>query len=130
MAQEKVRIAQGHNNAAGLADFLVEPWVSQIVPGRVLIGLDGTPGEDGWRSADLQWSPAIPNRVKVDALSKCGLTSGSTVRSASVTVRLPSNTDRTIYANYNAKALYLEDDQTEDGKTSGFHIQLLNLQAI
>lgn len=130
MAQEKVRIASGHNQAGSLADFLVEPLVAQIVPGRIQIGLDGAPGEDGWRSADLQWRPAVPNRVKVDALSKCGLTSGTTVRSGNVTVRLPSNADRTVYANYNALAVYAEDDQTENGKTTGFHIQLLNLTAI
>lgn len=130
MAQEKVRIAAGHNNAGSIADFLVEPWVVQIEPGPIVMGLSGVPSENGWRVSNLVWAPAIPNRVKVDALSKCGLTSGATIRSANVTVRLPSNTDRTVYANYNALAVYAEDDRTENGKTTGFHIQLLNLTAI
>lgn len=128
MAEVK-KIAAGHNNAGGLAAFLVEPWLPHIIPGPLTIGLSGVVSENGWRSAALRWGPKVPNHVKVDALSKAGLTSGATVASALVTVRLPSNKDRTSYANYNATAYYDQSDEFER-KGSGFEIMLLNLEAI
>lgn len=128
MAEIK-KIASGHNNAGGLAAFLVEPWMPQIIPGPLTIGLSGVVSENGWRSAELRWSPKVPNSVKVDALSKAGLTTGTVVASALVTVRLPSNKDRNSYANYNATAFYDQSDEYER-KGSGFKITLLNLQEI
>lgn len=126
---EEIKIATGHNNAANFVTFLVEPWCPLIVPGEITIGLSGPPGEDGWRSASLRWHPKVPNHVKVDALTKAGLTSGATIRSGNVTVRLPANTDRTIYANYNAITWYNEADEFERGG-SGFEISLIKLDAI
>lgn len=126
---EKIKIAAGNNNAGGLAAFLVEPWMPRIVPGPLAIGLSGVVSENGWRSAELRWEPKVPNSVKVDALSKAGLTSGSTVASALVTVRLPSNKNRTSYANYNATAWYDEEDEFERSG-SGFVIHLIELEAI
>lgn len=128
MAEVK-KIATGHNNASNLVAFLVEPWLPQIIPGPLTIGLSGVVSENGWRSAELRWSPKVPNHVKVDALNKAGLSSGATVASALVTVRLPSNKDRTSYGNYNATAYYDQSDEFER-KGSGFKITLLNLQEI
>lgn len=130
MAVDYVKIASGHNNAAGLVRFAyVDPWVARVEPGIVRINMSGTVTEDGDRSAELRFEPKVPNRVKTDALTKCGLTSGTTVRSGLVTVRLPANVDRTSYANYNATATYLEDDEYERGG-SGFRILVTALEAI
>jgi hypothetical protein len=126
---EEIKIATGHNNAAGFVTFLVEPWCPQIAPGPLVIGLSGVVSENGWRSAELRWHPKVPNSIKVDALNKAGLTSGATVQSVLVTVRLPSNKDRTVYANYNATAFYDESDEFERSG-SGFEITLLKLEAI
>lgn len=123
---DKIKIAQGHNNAAGLAAFTLEPWLPRIIPGIYSVSLSEVVFEDANRSADLIWGPKVPNSIKVSVLSACGLTSAVY---ATVTARLPSNKNRTTYSNYNAVAWYDEEDEFER-RGSGFRIRLLFLRGI
>lgn len=126
MANEYVLIATGHNNAAGFVRFKVAPWMPRIVPGVFRVSLSLTAKEDGSRSVDLIWSPKIPNAVKVDALTKCGLAS---TLYANVTVRLPTNKDRTVYSNFNGTAFWNEAEEYER-RGSALRILIYNLVAI
>lgn len=126
MAREYTKIAAGHNQAASLARFRTDPWVPKITTGVFSIALSLKAYEDGSRSVDLIWSPKVPNSIKVDALSKCGLTSATY---ANVTVRLPSNKNRDSYSNYNGIAFYAEEDEYER-RGSGFRILVYDLVAI
>lgn len=126
MAREYVLIATGHNNAAGFVRFKVTPWLPRVLPGIQRLSMSRKATEDGKRSAPLFWSPKVPNAIKVDALTKCGLTS---VLYANVTIRLPSNKDRTVWANYNGVAYYDESDEFERSG-SGFSILVFDLTAI
>lgn len=123
---EYTKIAQNHNNAAGLARFDTDPWVARVNPGIFRISLSLKVYQDGDQSVELRWLPKVPNSVKTDALSKCGLTSAVY---ANVTIRLPSNKDRSSYANYNGIATYLQEDEYER-RGSGFTILVFNLTAI
>lgn len=124
---EQIKVATGHNNAAGFTTFLVEPWLPHIIPGIVTVALSQVVFKDGNASADLIWGPKVTNAVKVDALSKCGLSSATY---ALVTVRLRSNRNRATYSNYNATAYYPEEDDFERRGATGFLIRLLFLTGI
>lgn len=126
MARDYVKIASGHNQAASLARFKVDPWVGHIIPGIFRISLSLKTYEDGSRSVYLSFLPKVPNSVKTDALSRCGLTSATY---ANVTVHLPGNKDKSVYANYNGIAFYDESDEYERNG-SGFRILIYDLTAI
>lgn len=133
MAYERPKVAVGHNNAAGLVNFAsppngVDPNTPAVQDGIIHIAISGKVSEDGDRSSEFRWPTKIPSVVKLDALTKCGLS--HTTKSANVTVRLPSNADRTVWANYNAVAFYPADDEFLMGGWTGFSIQLLFLDAI
>lgn len=125
-ALDRVKIATGHNQAASLVLFKINPWTPRIIPGIQRISMSLKVTEDGARSTELHWTPKVPNSIKVDALSKCGLTS---VLYANVTIHLPSNKDRISFANYNGVAFYSEDDEFERNG-SGFRILIYDLEAI
>lgn len=123
-----IKVATGHNQAANLAAFLVEPWLPRIEPGIVRIAMSGKITEDGNKSAILRWHPKVPQSVKTDALTRCGLLSATY---ALVTVHLPGNRDRTTFTNWNATAFLDESaDQFRHRGWEGFEIQLLFLEAI
>lgn len=127
MASDYVKIAQNHNNAAALVRFLkFDPWCPRIITGAFRVSLSLKAYEDGNRSTELRFEPKVPNSIKVDALSKCGLTSAIY---ANVTVRLPSNKDRSVFSNYNGIAFYAEEDEYER-RGSGFRILIYDLEAI
>lgn len=133
MADERPKVAVGHNNAAGLVNFAspptgVDPNTPAVQHGIIHIAISGKVSEDGDRSAIWQWSPKVPSSVKLDALTKCGLS--NTTISANVTVRLPSNADRTVWANYNAVAYSPTEDEYARRGWTGFVIQLLFLDPI
>lgn len=123
---EYVLIATGHNQAANLARFKVDPWCPRIITGLFRISLSNVVVEDGDRSVALFWAPKVPAAIKIDALSRTGLTSAVY---ANVTVRLPSNKARTTYANYNGIAFHDEADEYER-RGSGFQILIFDLEAI
>lgn len=124
---ERIKVATGHNNAAGFVQFAYfEPWLSHQIPGLFRVSMDSVIVEDGNRSAPLIFGLKVPNKVKVDALSKTGLTSATY---ALGTVRLPSNKDRTSYSNFNCTFFYDHTDEYER-RGSGFTIQCLFLAAI
>lgn len=130
---ERPKVAAGHNNAAGLANFAsppsgVDPSTKVVLDGIIHISVSGKVNEDGDRSAVWVWDGKIPSAVKLDALTKCGLS--NTTKSANVTARLPSNADRTVWANYNAVAFYPAEDEFHMGGWTGFEIRLLFLDAI
>lgn len=133
VAFERPKVAAGHNNAAGLANFAsipngVDPSTKTLLDGIIHISVSGKVVEDGDRSAIWSWEGKIPSVVKLDALTKCGLS--NTTKSALVTARLPSNADRTVWANYNCTAFYPADDEFHMGGWTGFEIRLLFLDAI
>lgn len=128
MAIERVKVATGHNNAAGLAEFMFDPWMPGIKPGIVRISISGEVREDGKPSAEFRWSPKVPDSVIQDARTKCGLT--GTIIQAKVTVRLPTNTNRTTFANYNATAFIDGEAEYEREGWKDFVIKLLFLEAI
>jgi len=128
MAADWIKAATGHNQAASLTVFLVEPWMPQIEPGIVRISMSKKITEDGNKSCRLLWVPKIPTSVKTDALTKLGLTSALY---ALVTVHLPGNRARTTFSNWNATAFYDESvDRFKFGGWEGFEVQLLFMEAI
>lgn len=131
MAVDYVKIAQGHNNAAGLIRIPVypvfDPWVPRIIPGLFRVSLSQTIKEDGYRSANLILNPKVPYSVKAAVLAACGLS--DSVLYALGTVRLPGNIDHRVYANYDCTFFYAHEDESER-RGSGFYIACLFLAAL
>lgn len=127
---EVIKIADGHGNTAGLTAFgTMEPWMPNIDPGIRRVAMSKAIYEDGQRSAELRWDPKVPNSVVAAARTLAGLDGGAIANE--VTVRLPSNEDRTEWANYNATAYVPEESQEFERKGwRGFVIQLLFLEVI
>lgn len=125
---ERVKVATGHNNAAGLANFLLDPWFSGIDNGIVRFSLALSVKQDGLRSAAFQCAPKWPDSYIQDVRTKCGLT--GLIISAPVTVRLPGNNDRAVFSNFNATAHIPSPGEYERLGWSGFIVQLLFLEAI
>lgn len=124
---EYTKVATGHSNTAGLTRFLVDPWVSVIEPGLIRIAMSGKASEHGSKRCPLRWSPKIPDSVKQNALTRCGLTNATY---ALVTVRLPSNHNRSSFANWNATAFVSDEGQFERGGWTGFEITLIFMEAL
>lgn len=125
---EEVKVAAGHNNAAGLTAFTLEPHTPVIRPAVRYIKGDLTIGNKGKLSTQLEWVPKVPQSIKTNVLSVCGLT-GSTF-SALATIRLPSNANRATWANYNCTLVRPDDDEFVRLGWTGFIIQVLFLEAI
>lgn len=94
-----IQIAVGHNNAAGLTSFPVEPYFTGIeYPGEVF-----TPAavyDEGSAFAVLRFKVLTAAEYQL-VMTRAGVLSA---KSANVTVRLPA-TDRVTGANYNAQVI-------------------------
>lgn len=126
---ERVKIAVGHNNTGGLATFLVDPWTPRLIPGIVRASMSKKISEDGNRSTELRWGPKVPNEVNVDVRTKAGLTA-TTISGVNVTVRLPLNTNRDTWANFNGVAFMPEEAEFQRSGWEGLLVRILFLESI
>lgn len=102
MAIERIKIASGHNNAAGYAVLQPQPRFEGLVYPRERVAADGSWARDGALMGELIWPNALEDLDLDTILDNAGLT-GITIASALVTVRLPDRT-WTSWADYNAVA--------------------------
>lgn len=121
-----VQIADGHDNTAGYARFLVDPWTPIVQPGIQRVSMSLSVSEDGARSTVLRWLPKVPQSVVDDVMSKCGLTSALTNE---VTIYLPTNKDRDTWVDYNALAYWDENSEWER-KGRPLEVQILFLETV
>lgn len=128
VSYEVVKVAAGHNNAAGLTAFTLAPHTPVINPAARYITGGLTIAQKGYRSSRLEWVPKVPQSIKTNVLSVCGLT-GDTF-SALATIRLPTNADRSTWANFNCTLVRPDDDEFERSGWKDFIIQVLFLDAI
>jgi hypothetical protein len=107
------RIADGHNNAAGLADVTPQPASTGLLYPRRVVALDGTVYDDGAPYVVWRYTDAIPPDVYSSLLTQLGL--ASAIYNL-VTVRTVSNAARTTWANYNATIVRPSDPKFRMGK--------------
>lgn len=125
------QIADGYNNAAGLASFEDTanrpPRMAQIAPGRRRTDHDRITKEDGYFSCELIFDYLSPSEFDA-LLTQFGLDySGNT--SNAVTISLPRNSDRT-FANYNAVIALPNALELERGKYLGVVFPVIGIEAI
>lgn len=128
VSYEVVKVAAGHNNAAGLTAFTLAPHTPAIYPAVRYITGGLILAQKGYRSSQLEWVPKVPQSVKTDVLTKCGLTADTF--SALATIRLPTNANRETWANFNCTLVRPDDDEFERSGWKGFIIQVLFLDAL
>lgn len=126
MASYYVQVATGHDNTASYTRFLYDPLVRRIETGILRFSVSGLVGEDGERSCVLEWVPEVPNAARTDAMTKLGL---ATATLSPITISLPTNKDRSAYQDYNASAVWFEEDDYEGGG-GPLRVRVLYLESI
>lgn len=91
------QIADGYNNAGGLADISIQPATNGLRAGRRIVAGNGQVIEDGFYTTELVYGYLTATQYTT-LLSEFGL---SGVVANEVTIRLPQNDGR-AFANYNA----------------------------
>lgn len=116
--------ADGFNNAGGLIALNPQPATPVIKPGRLTESLDNSVFGDGFDNTDLLYSQVTDTQFG-SLLTQLGLS--LSVRSNDGTISLPTNADRTSFANYNATVKMLEDPTYEKGFWNDviFHVVII-----
>ena len=95
------RVANGYNNSDEYANLIPQPHCAGIVPGRVTQASDGREYIDGDSHAILEYKNLPPDELS-DIFMVFGFNSAHNVE---VTISLPTNADRTVFADYNCIAI-------------------------
>lgn len=122
------QVADGHNNAAGLATMTKQPKCEGIVPGRRIRTLGRTVYEDGYSSAVLVYTMVTSADVET-ILTELGIFSAV---SNDITIRLPRNGDRD-FTNYNATAVqpeWVREGRYKQGFYEDVEIPLIFMETI
>lgn len=92
------QIADGHNNAAGLANVTTQPACEGIRYPRETIAANGDVFEDGAPFVEWRYGPELHEDTYAALLTQFGLSSAKTNE---VTVRTTQSANRDTFANYN-----------------------------